>query len=964
MLVDKLVYSLGLDTKDFDGKATSADKRVDKLAGSLSGKLTKAVGVASAAFAAWKLGGFIKDATLVKARTDVLATVVEQVGKQAGYTEGQLASYEGRIKSLGITTQASRQLMVRFMQSQLDVADAAKIARAAQDLAVISGQNSSDAAETLTHAIVSQHPRLLRQYGIVADLNEVYSSWAATLGKSAVDLTQYEKKQSMLNIIMEQAARVAGTYEAAMGDVGKQLTSLPRYQEEFMNALGTPFQGALSAGVKAYTGLLKSGREFLLEQFDPMTLIDERLTKVDNIIAKHTPKVQALVSEYSELVGEGQLSSEQQERLADVIAKIGAVIPNAVTQWDEYGKALALNDEIAQSWLTTHQSIQKSLELLRLSESVKDLASAQGGLEKAEGDLAKYQKKLLEMKKLMDKSGDSTWDAAQASHVRVRTGLLMNVMTATEAWGHYKSKVQEAGYEVKYLQGEVKRLTEMQERFDKTGSTKEFILEPLKAGPQTTPEQHTAEVEAVQALSDAKIDILRKEGAIGNELWMTVLEERLSKAGQFSKDYLSIQLEMFETERAMMKDAVAQANKMTFGDNKKSFPTFDKSRIWEGFDDTDAISQQWLVDAESMFGGMEERGMQSAIAITDEFGSSFGRLFDGLGQDFDNLADSMLYGFRSAFKEIEKDGEMSLALNTGDPLAFTTGVLSLFQGIAGAFGGDDDEQLIDSLKNLEDAVRAQTDSLLGRTQATIEEQRVLLERIQGYYDIPSDNKEDWEVAYRNFLENAGIDTSQIIDADLQHFVDELFDNISASIATQESIKKAQDMKGFEGVLKGGEIDYSGAMTAIDYWVEMFDLTAEEELKLLELIQDIFTETGEWTFEQQRNLTVAIDRLTESIESGEADGGTQTFRSVNTITESQANLMVGQLGTLTAVNRTANSISNQILATLQGGSNAIGATPVTNHYTFYNTFEGTDGDSQAIASELMGQIRASGKGTIQ
>ncbi|MBA7686652.1 hypothetical protein ES703_95103 [subsurface metagenome] len=157
------------------------------------------------------------------------------------------------------------------MQSELDVADAAKIARVAQDLAVISGQNSSDATVTLTNAIVAQRPELLKQYGIVKTIDNIYLKYGKDLGivtekvdKSGKtvrswsrDLTEAEKKQAFLNEILEEGKKVAGVYETAMGDVGKKLTSIPRLVEEAKLALGEAFIPVIGKVVEILSELLK-----------------------------------------------------------------------------------------------------------------------------------------------------------------------------------------------------------------------------------------------------------------------------------------------------------------------------------------------------------------------------------------------------------------------------------------------------------------------------------------------------------------------------------------------------------------------------------------------------------------------------------------------------------------------------------------------------------------------------------
>lgn len=204
------------------------------------------------------LGAFIVLATKTAARTQVLNRVLGVVGSTAGYASSELSKVKETIRGLGISEQEAISLQTKFMQSQLDLADASKIARVAQDLAVVAGQNSSDAAITLTNAIVMQRPVLLKQYGIVESLISVYGKMADSLGKSRQELTESEKKQAFLNTILKAGEKVAGVYTAAMKDVGKRMTSIPRHFQDASNAIGQYFLPAMGFAVDGLTSFLKT----------------------------------------------------------------------------------------------------------------------------------------------------------------------------------------------------------------------------------------------------------------------------------------------------------------------------------------------------------------------------------------------------------------------------------------------------------------------------------------------------------------------------------------------------------------------------------------------------------------------------------------------------------------------------------------------------------------------------------
>lgn len=201
---------------------------------------------------------YLKSATDISAKTEVLGTVMEAVGKNATQSTLDLMAAEQQIKKLGITTVEARNTVIQFAQSQLDVADASKIAAAAQDLAVVAGENSSQTVNRLTMAIQLQQPRLLRQVGIVTGLDSIYREFAKTVGKTVNQLDAQEKQQAFINKILAEASRVQGAYASAMEDAGKKAGSLQRLQEEMQRQIGDRLLPTYRKWIDLQTNLIKS----------------------------------------------------------------------------------------------------------------------------------------------------------------------------------------------------------------------------------------------------------------------------------------------------------------------------------------------------------------------------------------------------------------------------------------------------------------------------------------------------------------------------------------------------------------------------------------------------------------------------------------------------------------------------------------------------------------------------------
>lgn len=214
-------------------QSDQATDSVDRLAAGIAGL--------SAAFASKLATDKIQEYTVLAARAEVLGTILNNVGQIAGKNVAQLGILEDRVKALGITTIAARKSLTLLAQSELDLSNSTKLARVAQDAAVIAGINSSEAFERLLTAIQRGNSIMLRNLGIIVNLNQLYQSYAVSVGRTVNTLTPLEKRQLILNEVFRKGALIAGTYEASLNDVYKRFTSLDRFIEEAQRTIGENF---------------------------------------------------------------------------------------------------------------------------------------------------------------------------------------------------------------------------------------------------------------------------------------------------------------------------------------------------------------------------------------------------------------------------------------------------------------------------------------------------------------------------------------------------------------------------------------------------------------------------------------------------------------------------------------------------------------------------------------------------
>ena len=212
-------------------------KATDALTSSFSG-LTRVAAMVLAAFTALSSLTFARDAVMAASRYETLGISMVQAGKNAGYAAHEMLAFERQLQKNGIAMLESRQVLSRLSAANLDLSKSAELARAAQDLAVVGGTNSSEAFERLVHGVVSGQTEVLRTIGLMVNFESAYDRVAKTAGKTTAELTEAEKVQTRMNAALDAASKYTGIYERSMTTAGKQLGSLTRYVSDFQVLIG------------------------------------------------------------------------------------------------------------------------------------------------------------------------------------------------------------------------------------------------------------------------------------------------------------------------------------------------------------------------------------------------------------------------------------------------------------------------------------------------------------------------------------------------------------------------------------------------------------------------------------------------------------------------------------------------------------------------------------------------------
>jgi hypothetical protein len=241
----------------------------------------------------------------------VLSTVLHVVAANSGITAEEIDKVDRQVQKLGITATSSRQSLTQFLQARLDLKFAPQLARAAQDLAVISGMDSSATFQRLILNIQQLDAMGLRWMGIVVDRTQAEEKYKEAIGATGRELTKREQQAALAQEVLNKAVLLQGTYSNAMNDVSKQVQSLTRLTDTYRQVLGESLLPAYSVIVakigEMFEKLIILGREFSSNKERAQSLAEvadvvaTAFTNLAVFVAEHLEGIIQLVKWYIEL---------------------------------------------------------------------------------------------------------------------------------------------------------------------------------------------------------------------------------------------------------------------------------------------------------------------------------------------------------------------------------------------------------------------------------------------------------------------------------------------------------------------------------------------------------------------------------------------------------------------------------------------------------------------------------------
>ena len=160
------------------------------------------------------------------------------MANQAGITMSLVVDRLKEVTDGALSTEEALQGASLAVSSGFPIDKLETLAKVARGASLALGRNLNDAFDRLTRGAIKLEPEILDELGIMVRLDDATAKYAATLNKTAGDLTQFERQTAFLNAINEQGIKKYGELAdavdvnpfdqlaASFGDLTKEFLSL------------------------------------------------------------------------------------------------------------------------------------------------------------------------------------------------------------------------------------------------------------------------------------------------------------------------------------------------------------------------------------------------------------------------------------------------------------------------------------------------------------------------------------------------------------------------------------------------------------------------------------------------------------------------------------------------------------------------------------------------------------------
>jgi len=357
---DMIGVALGEDLGGTEEAVNSLGKLADIF------KLTEEFGIEQALL---KIGSAIN--SLGAAGTANEAYMIDFTNRLAGIAPaanismGDVLGLAATLDSLGQSGEKSSTAIGKFFVEM--GADSKKFAKIAKmDVAEFNELLREDANEAFLRVLESSNAASGGIESLAKSMNALEvkdSGGVAALGALANNIDKVRESQLLGNEELEKGTSIINEFNTVNNNLQGNL-------EKIWNKIGQLWEnGAARNGLTKLTASVVDWMDKLSGADHAVQRSVETFNQQKATIEASEGKLQSLTGEYDKLKSKSILTKDEQVKLNDTVNAIASIVPEAISQWDQYGRAMDINRGKVEGFTKA----QRELLAIQNKDTIQDL---------------------------------------------------------------------------------------------------------------------------------------------------------------------------------------------------------------------------------------------------------------------------------------------------------------------------------------------------------------------------------------------------------------------------------------------------------------------------------------------------------------------------------------------------------------------------------------------------------------
>ena len=187
--------------------SSNSTKNFAKMSQGITGGLVPAyAALAANIFAITALFGALRGA----ARVEQLSKGLAEMGAASGLALGTLSRGLQESTGFALSLEEAMRSTALITSAGLDASSVEEFGKAAKNASLALGRDTAESLERFTRGVTKLEPELLDELGLFVRVDDAAEKYARSIGKSAGELTNFEKRQAFANEALDQANQKYG----------------------------------------------------------------------------------------------------------------------------------------------------------------------------------------------------------------------------------------------------------------------------------------------------------------------------------------------------------------------------------------------------------------------------------------------------------------------------------------------------------------------------------------------------------------------------------------------------------------------------------------------------------------------------------------------------------------------------------------------------------------------------------